>query len=115
MKRKSRYARTSRLLVFLLCALLLAGMMPSFGALGDAQNRKGNLVVSLQTSVDDLPKNKNVTYTIYKVGDPAPETAAGWKFDKNLSEYTKEITDIIEAKQNSMIFFTLTPSSCGSS
>ena len=79
MKRKSRYARTSRLLVFLLCALLLAGMLPSFGALGDAQNRKGNLVVSLQTSVDDLPKNKNVTYTIYKVGDPAPETAAGWK------------------------------------
>ena len=103
MKRKSRYARTSRLLVFLLCALLLAGMMPSFGALGDAKNRKGNLVVSLLTSVDDLPKNKNVTYTIYKVGDPAPETAAGWKFDENLSESTstKEITDIIEAKLNS--------------
>jgi hydroxylamine reductase len=57
MKRKSRYARTSRLLVFLLCALLLAGMLPSFGALGDAKNNTGSLTVKLKTDVKKLPKD----------------------------------------------------------
>lgn len=91
MKRKSRYARASRLLVFLLCALLLAGMMPSFGALGDAKSHTGSLTFKLKTDVKKLPKDAVIEYTLYKVATAAPATTAGWAFDDALTRYGDSI------------------------
>ena len=97
MKRKSRYARTSRLLVFLLCALLLTGMLPSFGALGATKNSTGSLTFKLKTDVKKLPKDAVVEYTLYKVATAAPATTAGWAFEDGLTRYGK---NIIEAKND---------------
>ena len=90
MKRMSRYSRASRVLVLLLCALLLAGMLPSYGALGASKRTSKGVVkndgetrsvtVTLANK-DKLPENAKVEYTLYKIGVPAPDTAAGWQFD----------------------------------
>ncbi len=98
MKRMSRYSRTSRLLVLLLCALLLVGMLPSYGALGASKkskknnNGEGRLTFTL-ANMDKLPEGINVEYTLYKIGVPAPDTAAGWKFDidTRLDTYCRKI------------------------
>ena len=99
MKRMSRYSRTSRLLVLLLCALLLTGMLPSYGASKKNpkktnNNSNGVLEVTLANR-DKLPKGFDVEYTLYRIGVPAPDTAAGWKFSNE--QYGKEI---IETKPN---------------
>lgn len=95
MKRMSRYSRTSRLLVLLLCALLLAGMLPSYGASKKNpkktnNNGKGVLEVTLANR-EKLPEGVDVEYTLYKIGAPAPDTAAGWKFDDAIAKYGDKI------------------------
>ena len=91
MKRMSRYSGASRVLVLLLCALLLAGMLPSYGALGASDDGKsGELTVTLANK-DKLPEGAKVEYTLYRIGVPAPGTAAGWKFDKPFAAYGDKI------------------------
>ena len=95
MKRMSRYSRTSRLLVLLLCALLLASMLPSYGASKKNpkktnNNGKGVLEVTLANR-DKLPEGVDVEYTLYRIGVPAPDTAAGWKFDDAIATYGDKI------------------------
>ena len=102
MKRMSRYSRTSRLLVLLLCALLLAGMLPSYGASKKNpkktnNNGKGVLEVTLANK-DKLPEGVDVEYTLYRIGVPAPDTAAGWKFDKAFTEYGDKIIGFDEKR-----------------
>ena len=102
MKRMSRYAMPCRLLGLLLCALLLAGILPCFGALGaPRKNNTGSLQVSLSTDVSGLPEGAEIEFTLYKVGTPAQDTALGWRFDDSLSAHTKGIVEIVEAKRNS--------------
>ena len=98
MKRMSRYSRTSRLLVLLLCALLLAGMLPSYGALGASKNSgSGKLKVTLKDK-DKLLEGSEVEYTLYKIGVPAPDTAAGWKFDAAFTAYGDKIIKLGQDK-----------------
>ena len=102
MKRMSRYSRTSRLLVLLLCALLLASMLPSYGASKKnpkKTNNNGNGVLEVTlANRDKLPEGVDVEYTLYKIGAPAPDTAAGWKFDKAFTEYGDKIIGFDEKR-----------------
>jgi len=96
MKRMSRYTRTGKLLVLLLCALLLVSTLPAFGArnTGNAKKKNkgtGSVTVSLSTAHTKLPSNAKVEFTLYKIGDPAPDDPAGWKFDSGLAKYEKNI------------------------
>lgn len=103
MKRMSRYSRASRVLVLLLCALLLAGMLPSYGALGASKKNssdKGSLTVNLKTDFSKLPKNDTIEITLYKIGRVAQDTAAGWAFD---APFDKIGEKIIEAKEKSAL------------
>ena len=98
-----RYAKPGRILALLLCLLLLIGMLPSFGALGarkkkDAarKNNTGSLNVALASDIfAKLPKNAKVEFTLYQIGQAAPETAAGWTIDSDLSKYK-----ILQAKNS---------------
>ena len=101
MKKMNRCARASRLLVFLLCAILLVSMLSSFGALAapkKSRNAKkknddaNGLTVELSEKLfKRLPSGSTVEFTLYKVGDPAPDPATGWKFDDGLADNGKKI------------------------
>ena len=98
----SGYTMAHRLLGLLLCALLLAGVLPCFGALGASKkNDTGSLRVSLNTDISELPEGARIEFTLFKVGTPARGTDLGWKFDDGLSDQTSGIIEIIEAKRNS--------------
>ena len=110
MKRMSRYSRASRVLVLLLCALLLAGMLPSYGALGASKrtskggakndgDKKGSLTVYLKTDVSKLPNNgADVEVTsakepsaLQKVADKlAGEILKGEFTGRKLSKFNKK-------------------------
>ena len=100
MKRMNRYAGASKLLVLLLCAILLVGTLPAFSALGakkaktNAKKKNtgtGSVTVTLSTDYKKLPSDANVEFTLYKIGSPAPDDPAGWKFDSGLAKYEKAI------------------------
>ena len=113
MKRMSRYSRASRLLVLLLCALLLAGMLPSYGALGDAKNNTGSLTVKLKTDVKKLPKDAVIEYTLYKVATAAPATTAGWAFEEAFPvENIIKNTDTPESQSISLPMPSLQNTNC---
>ena len=105
MKRMSRYAMPCRLVGLLLCALLLAGILPCFGALGaQKKNSAGSLKVSLSTDITAIPaETRNIKFTLFKVGTPAQDTAIGWRFDNDngLSRYTNGIVEMVKAERNS--------------
>ena len=90
-----RYAKPGRILALLLCLLLLIGMLPSFGALGakkkkDAamKNNTGSLNVTFANDILlKLPKQSKVEFTLYQIGQAAPETTAGWTIDSDFSKY----------------------------
>ena len=93
MKRMNRRSKTVRVVGLLLCLLLLASMLPSFGALGATKSKKktnssGSLEVKLEKSIfDRLPKDAKVEFTLYQIGKASPDVAAGWEIDSEFSRY----------------------------
>ena len=103
MKRMSRYAMARRLVGLLLCALLLAGILPCFGALGATKkNNTGSLEVSLHTNIEDLPKNAKVEFTLYSIALPDQSAALGVRFKDSLSDH-KVIARILKAENESAL------------
>ena len=103
MKRMSRYAMARRLVGLLLCALLLAGILPCFGALGATKkNNTGSLEVSLHTNIEDLPKNAKVEFTLYRIALPDQGAAIGVRFEDSLSD-KKVIARILKAENDSAL------------
>jgi len=84
MKNQNRHVSKARLTALLLSVLLLAGLLPSFGALAET----GNLTVKLQEDIyASLPANSKVQVTLYRIGRAAPETKAGWSIDSAFSGF----------------------------
>lgn len=101
MKKMNRCARANRLPVFLLCAILLVSMVASFGALAAPkksrnpkrrnENAEGLTVELSESLFNRLPSGATVEFTLYKIGDPAPDPATGWKFNADLTSYGNKI------------------------
>lgn len=85
MKKNGR--RTAwRLLALLLAALVLAGAT-AVGATGEGE-RTGSLKVMLKAETyAKMPKDAQVTLTLYKIGEADSSAAAGWRINDDLTGY----------------------------
>ena len=88
MKKMCKPGFGGRGLAILLCVLLLVGAMPVFGVLAETADSTGSLKVVLKTDIaGKLPEKAVIKFTLYQIGVAAPETAAGWKINDDLSGY----------------------------
>ena len=88
MKKMSRHGCGGRLLAIVLCALLLAGVLSASGGALAASAKTGSLRVALKADTyARLAKSDKVEFTLYQIGEAAPQTNAGWKINDDLSGY----------------------------
>ncbi|MBR4441646.1 MAG: Cna B-type domain-containing protein [Clostridia bacterium] len=87
MKNNIGRSRMGRALAVLLAALLLAGLLSVGGALGE-QPTTGSLNVMLKASTyARLPKDAEVTITLYKIGSMDLTVPGGWRINDDLADY----------------------------
>ena len=87
MKNIIRRSLMGRALAALLCALLLAGALSAGGALGETAQTGGLKVMLKADTYAQLPKDADVTFTLYQIGTADPSSSAGWKINDDLTDY----------------------------